>query len=147
MRNGLGFTTRTARHASLARSVFPRSGAAAAPAGPATSKVVWVYAVTADLDAHQVSGLTGVAGEPVRVVSEAGIGAVVGSVNDAVFGEESLTSLLTDLTSVEEVGRAHHKVIASTASAGPVVPLRPPTTYPDDPPTPLLPAPPRPHPP
>jgi hypothetical protein len=60
------------------------------------------------------------------------IGAVVGSVDDAVFGEESLTSLLTDLTSVETVGRAHHKVIASTASAGPVVPLRLATTYPDD---------------
>jgi hypothetical protein len=132
MSNGLGFTTRKERQASLARLVFGRSGAAAAPAGPATSKAVWVYAVTADLAADQVSGLTGVAGEPVRVVSEAGIGAVVGSVNDSVFGEESLTSLLTDLTSVEEVGRAHHKVIASTASAGPVVPLRLATTYPDD---------------
>src|SRR5260221_13620566 len=30
------------------------------------------------------------------------------------------------------VGLAHHKVIASTASAGPVVPLRLATTYPDD---------------
>src|SRR5258706_9465526 len=99
MRNGLGFTTRKKRQASLARLVFRRSGAAAAPAGPATSKVVWVYAVTADLAADQVSGLTGVGGEPVRVVSEAGIGAGVGSVNDAVFGEEALTGLPTHLTS------------------------------------------------
>lgn len=113
--------------------------------GSAASEVVWVYAVTADLDTDQISGLTGVAGEPVRLVSEPDdadpegrspgsprIGAVVGSVDDAVFGQKSLTSLLTDLTSVETVGRAHHKVIASTASAGPVVPLRLATTYPDD---------------
>src|SRR5262249_28762827 len=113
--------------------------------GSAASEVVWVYAVTADLDTDQISGLTGVAGEPVRVVSEPDdadpegrspgsprIGAVVGSVDDAVFGQKSLTSLRTDLTSVETVGRAHHKVIASTASAGPVVPLRLATTYPDD---------------
>jgi Gas vesicle synthesis protein GvpL/GvpF len=140
VRNGLRSTTRRERHGGRARSVFRRS----APDGSA-SEVVWVYAVTADLDADQICGLTGVAGEPVRVVSEADdagpggrppgaprIGAVVGSVDDAVFGEESLTSLLTDLTSVETVGRAHHKVIASTASAGPVVPLRLATTYPDD---------------
>jgi hypothetical protein len=100
--------------------------------GSAASEVVWVYAVTADLDADQICGLTGVAGEPVRVVTEGILGAVVGSVDDAVFGEESLTSLLTDVTSVETVGRAHHRVIASTASAGPVVPLRLATTYPDD---------------
>jgi hypothetical protein len=96
------------------------------------SKVVWVYAVTTDLDAGRISGLTGVAGEPVRVVTEAGLDAVVGSVNGAVFGEKSLTSLLTDISSVETVGRAHHEVIASAASEGPVVPLRLATTYPDD---------------
>src|SRR5260370_17805887 len=72
--------------------------APAVPAGPAASEVVWVYAVTADLDADQISGLTGVAGEPVRVVTEAGLGAVVGSVHDTVFREDSLTSLLPALT-------------------------------------------------
>lgn len=104
----------------------------AAPNVSAASEVVWVYAVTANLDADQITGLTGVAGEPIRVISEAGLGAVVGSVDDTVFGKALLTSLLTDLTSVETVGRAHHKVIASTASAGPVVPVRLATTYPDD---------------
>src|SRR5215470_16257210 len=95
----------SARLASL-RTITPtaveeRSGAAAvngegeASEGSAASEVVWVYAVTADLDTDQISGLTGVAPR---------IGAVVGSVDDAVFGEESLTSLLTDLTSVETVG-------------------------------------------
>jgi len=132
VKNSLMSTTRKARHGTQARPVFRSPAAPAVPAGPAASEVVWVYAVTADLDADQISGLTGVAGEPVRVVTEAGLGAVVGSVDDTVFGEYSLTSLLTDLTTVEMVGRAHHKVIASTASAGPVVPLRLATTYPDD---------------
>src|SRR5260370_16726090 len=104
--------------------------APAVPAGPAASEVVWVYAVTADLDADQISGLTGVAGEPVRVVTEAGLGAVVGSVDDTVFGEYSLTSLLTDLTTVQMAPPAHHKVIASTPSAAPAVPPSPPTTSP-----------------
>src|SRR5258707_14953842 len=125
-------TTRKGWPGRLARPGFRRAAAAVAPADPAASQVVWVYAVTADLGAEHLSGLTGVAGEPVRVVTEAGLGAVVGSVDQAVFGEESLTSLLTDLATVEMVGRAHHQVIASTASAGPVVPLRLATTYPDD---------------
>lgn len=81
---------------------------------------------------YQVCGLTGVAGEPVRVVTESGLGAVVGSVNDKQFGEQSRGRLLANLTRIEMVGRAHHKVVASTASAGPVVSLRLATTYPDD---------------
>src|SRR5258708_1173270 len=48
MRNGLGFTTRKARHASLARSVFPRSGAAAAPPAPAPPTASWAYPVPPD---------------------------------------------------------------------------------------------------
>jgi hypothetical protein len=125
-------TTRKAWPGRLSRPGFRRAAAAVAPADPAAGTVVWIYAVTPDFGAQPLSGVTGVAGEPVRVVTEAGLAAVVGSVDRAVFGEESLTSLLTDLATVEMVGRAHHQVIASTASAGPVVPLRLATTYPDD---------------
>ena len=132
MKNVLRSTTRKAWPGRLARPGFRRAAAAVAPADPAERTVVWVYAVTPDFGAQPLSGVTGVAGEPVRVVTEAGLAAVVGSVDQAVFGEESLTSLLTDLATVEMVGRAHHQVIASTASAGPVVPLRLATTYPDD---------------
>jgi hypothetical protein len=99
------------------------------------SKVVWVYAVIAHLDPGQLSGLTGVGGEPVRAVAEADLNAVVGSVDAAAFGEGSLTNLLTDLANIERIGRAHHQVVASVASVGSdghVVPLRLATVYPDD---------------
>jgi hypothetical protein len=79
-----------------------------------------------------LSGLTGVGGEPVRAVAEAGLNAVVGSVDAAAFGGGSLTNLLTDLANIETIGREHHQVVASVASDGAVVPLRLATVYPDD---------------
>jgi hypothetical protein len=91
-----------------------------------------VYAVTADLDPDQLGHLTGVGGQPVRAVTEAGLSAVVSSVDVDAFGERSLPHLLGDLTNIEIIGRAHHEVIAWLASDGPVVPLRLATIYPDD---------------
>jgi hypothetical protein len=91
-----------------------------------------VYAVTADLDPEQLCHLTGVGGHPVRAVAEADLSAVVGSVDAAEFGERSLSSLLANPLNIETIGRAHHQVIASVASDGPVVPLRLATIYPDD---------------
>lgn len=96
------------------------------------NKVVWVYAVTMDFDPVQLSGLTGVGGEPVRTVTEADLSAVVGSVDAAAFGENSLASLLADPASIETIGRAHNDVVAGVASDAPVVPLRLATIYPDD---------------
>jgi hypothetical protein len=96
------------------------------------SEVVWVYAVAAHLDPGQLSGLTGVGGEPVRAVAEAGLSAVVGSVDAAAFGDSSFPNLLADVASIETIGRAHHQVVASVGSDGPVVPLRLATVYPDD---------------
>jgi hypothetical protein len=92
--------------------------------------VVWVYAVAADHTAGRLAGVTGVAGEPVRAVSAAGLSAVVGTIGGATG--RPLASLLAGLTAIEEAGRAHHKVIARLAEAGPVVPLRFATVYPDD---------------
>jgi hypothetical protein len=94
--------------------------------------VVWVYAITDDLKPGQLAGLTGVAGESVRAVTEAGLTAVVGSVDARAFGEEARTSLLSDLASIERLGRAHHQVIACVAAEGPVLPLRLATVYPGD---------------
>ncbi len=108
------------------------------PAGPASavvpdgSEVVWVYAVTTDLDPARLSGLTGVAGEPVRLVTEGSLAAVVGSVSDTPFGERTLPGLLADLSAIEKAGRAHHQVISRVAEHGPVLPLRLATVYADD---------------
>jgi hypothetical protein len=40
--------------------------------------VVWVYAITDDLKPGQLAGLTGVAGESVRAVTEAGLADLTG---------------------------------------------------------------------
>jgi hypothetical protein len=98
----------------------------------AEQEVVWVYAVAAGLDPGQLSGLSGVGGEPVRAVAEAGLHAVVGSVDAGAFGESSIASMLGDLANIEAIGRAHHEVVASIAAESPVVPLRLATVYPDD---------------
>jgi len=97
-----------------------------------TSKVVWVYAVASRLDSERLSGLAGVGGEPVRTISEADIHAVVGSVDAASFGENSIAGMLGDLADIEPIGRAHHEVVATIAAESPVVPLRLATIYPDD---------------
>jgi hypothetical protein len=101
--------------------------------GPAGDRVVWVYAITGDAGPREFQGLSGVGGERVRVVADAGLAAVVGSVEARAFGEEALASLLGGLDNIERVGRAHHQVIArAAAGGGPVLPLRLATVYPDD---------------
>ena len=98
----------------------------------AAGHVVWVYAITDGLAPDQLAGLTGVGGEEVRAVTEAGLTAVVGSVDARRFGEQARSDLMSDLPSIERLGRAHHQVIACVAADGPVLPLRLATVYPDD---------------
>jgi DNA-binding NarL/FixJ family response regulator len=68
----------------------------------------------------------------VRAVAEAGLIAVVGSVDARTFGEQALAPLLADLTRIERLGRAHHQVIVCIAATGPVLPLRLATVCRDD---------------
>jgi hypothetical protein len=129
--------TRKARSGGPARSVLCRSRPAesareAAPAHPDDNQVIWVYAVTTDLSPRLLSGLSGVAGEPIRVVTETGLSAVVGTVSDSTRSGKPLTNLLVGLTAIEKAGRAHHEVIAWLAEDRPVLPLRLATVYPDD---------------
>jgi len=134
MKKGLLSQTRKALNGRVAKSVFCgcRTAEAAQPAGrPDANEVVWVYAVTTDVDTGQLSGVTGVGGEPVRAVTEAGLSAVVGTVTDKDHGKP-LTRLLVGLTAIETAGRAHHQVIASLAEDNPVLPVRLATVYPDD---------------
>jgi len=100
------------------------------PRRDVSDAVVWIYAVVADQTASRLAEVTGVAGEPVRAVSTAGLSAVVGTVGEATGSP--LASLLAGLAAIETSGRAHHDVIAHLAQAGPVVPLRFATVYPDD---------------
>jgi len=118
----------TARNNRIRRSLGHRQ---ASQDGP-VRHVVWVYAITDDLKPEQLAGLTGVGGEQVRAVTEGTLTAIAGSVDARSFGEEARTSLLSDLASIERLGRAHHQVIAYVAAESPVLPLRLATVYPDD---------------
>jgi hypothetical protein len=120
-------------------SVTTRSSKARRPLGPhrpgqgrSAGQVVWVYAITDGLLPDQLSGLTGVAGERIRAVTEGSLTAIVGSVDAGKFGEHARPTLLSDLASIERIGRAHHQVIACVATDGPVLPLRLATVYEDD---------------
>lgn len=98
------------------------------------AEATWLYAVTtADAaGAGAPAGLTGVAGEPVRVVEGAGLAAVVGSVPRGDFDERALRAHLEDLRWLERAARAHHRVIDAAAGTGRVIPLRFATLYHDD---------------
>lgn len=119
------FLRRTARFA-------PAAVTLAVPGAEPEHQVIWVYAIAARPDPDHLERLTGVGGEEVRTVAQAGLHAVVGSVDAATFGEDRLPSVLADLSNIELIGRVHHEVIESVAADSPVVPLRLATIYPDD---------------
>jgi hypothetical protein len=93
---------------------------------------VWLYAVAGERDPFPLDGVTGVAGEPVRVVRWAGLAAVVGTVGLDEFGEEGLRHNLEDLDWLAGVARAHDAVVHAVTRLGPAVPLRLATVYRDD---------------
>jgi gas vesicle protein GvpL/GvpF len=96
------------------------------------SGVVWLYAVTAADARPDTTGLSGVAGEPVRAVTVDPLAAVVGTVPTADFAEEPLKEHLEDLRWLEAAARAHHGVIDTVFHGGDVVPLQFATVYHDD---------------
>lgn len=92
-----------------------------------------MYAVTdAEFDGHGAEDMTGVAGEPVRLVGGSGLTAVVGSVPLEGFGEAALTRNFEDMAWLEAVARAHDAVVSRVARERPVVPLRLATVCLDD---------------
>lgn len=100
----------------------------------AENLLTWVYAVVAeaDLDCAVLAGLTGAGGEQVRLIVEAGLGAVAGSVDAGAFGEDALERRLSEPAELELIVRAHHNVIATVAAACPALPLRLATVYLDE---------------
>ncbi len=96
----------------------------------------WVYAVGRQLQPAP-AGLSGVAGQPVRLVPTAGPGhgglaAAVSTVPLADFGAVALRRHLEDLGWLEATARAHHQVIEAVAAGQPVIPMRLATLYRDD---------------
>jgi hypothetical protein len=101
--------------------------------------IVYAYAVlrrTPEAD-EAVTGLRGVAGEPIHLVESADPGpqlaAAVGPVPAADFAEAPLKAHLEDLSWLESTARAHHTVVATLAGLGDaVLPLRLATVYRDE---------------
>lgn len=91
---------------------------------------VWAYAIFPDDSGDErVAGLVGVAGEPVRVISGAGLAAAVGTVGLDEFGEEALRRNLENLDWLGVKARAHDAVVSTLARSGPVIPVRMTTVY------------------
>jgi hypothetical protein len=99
---------------------------------PDDARGVWVYAVAQQVPAACLSQLTGVAGEPVRVIDGVGLAAVAGDVRLAEYGEAALRRNLEDLDWLGSTARAHHQVIDTVARQVPIVPMRLATVYRDD---------------
>jgi hypothetical protein len=95
----------------------------------AETRGVWVYAVTGTAGVSSPGAARGVAGGPVRAVTEAGLTAIVEDVPLDAFGESALRRNLEDLAWLETAARAHHRVIDAAARDGPVVPMRLATVY------------------
>jgi hypothetical protein len=94
----------------------------------------WVYAVLPD-GAWKVAESElplGVAGEPVRLVSQADLCAAVGSVSADEVSEETMRNHLADSAWVERAVRRHHAVVSALCQAAVAVPFRLGTVYHDD---------------
>jgi hypothetical protein len=91
----------------------------------------WVYAVVPASTAS-LPGVTGVADEPVRLVTHGDIAAVTGSVDAADVDEEAWRRRLNDLAWLERAARSHHRVVARYFETAPTVPFRLATVYHDD---------------
>ncbi|QYN38094.1 GvpL/GvpF family gas vesicle protein [Pseudonocardia sp. DSM 110487] len=99
-------------------------------------QAVWAYAVTrssgsGDL-ARDLRGLTGVDGEPVRMVHQGDLAAIVGSVDGEVFAAQALHRNFEDLDWLAGTARAHDAVVSAVARHGAMVPLRLATIFRDD---------------
>lgn len=92
----------------------------------------WVYAVAEGVAPDLLTGVRGVAGEPLRTTGAHGLTAVVGTVPLAEFGEDALRRNLEDLDWLARVAHAHDAVVATLAGVVPAVPFRMATVYFDD---------------
>jgi hypothetical protein len=102
------------------------------PATTGPDAGVWLHGVVAEAAPATLSGITGIAGTPVRAVSVAGLVAVVSDAPLAEYGEEALRRKLEDLAWLERAARTHHAVVDALSRAGAVVPARLATVYRDD---------------
>ncbi|GAA4547311.1 GvpL/GvpF family gas vesicle protein [Pseudonocardia xishanensis] len=94
-------------------------------------ELVWLYAVRL-AGAEGAPAGPGVDGEAPRLVAEAELAAVVGTVAAGRFDEAGMAAAMEDLGRLEQLARAHHDVVVRAAAEVPVAPVRLATLYRDD---------------
>jgi len=87
-----------------------------------TDTGVYLYAITPET--VRGDGLTGIGQAPVYAITHRGLAAHASAVPLDRFGEEPLRRNLEDLDWVEEVARAHHRVVSALAAEGATAPVR-----------------------
>ncbi|MFE5262990.1 GvpL/GvpF family gas vesicle protein [Streptomyces coelicoflavus] len=92
----------------------------------------YVYAVCRPFDAALQAQLTGVAGDPPRLLPHGDLVAVVSHVPEADFGEEALRAHLEDLDWLTATARAHQQVVDALTAVTTPLPLRLATVFRDD---------------
>ncbi|MFF5157632.1 GvpL/GvpF family gas vesicle protein [Streptomyces sp. NPDC000348] len=92
----------------------------------------YVYAVCRPYGTPLQAQLTGVGGDPPRLLSHHGLVAVVSHVPEADFAEEPLRAHLEDLDWLTGVARAHQGVIDALTTVTTPLPLRLGTVFRDD---------------
>ncbi|MFE7931588.1 GvpL/GvpF family gas vesicle protein [Streptomyces sp. NPDC057456] len=92
----------------------------------------YVYAVCHPLGAPLQAALSGVAGDPPRLLTHRGLIAVVSHVPERDFGQEPLRRRLEDLDWLTETARAHQQVIDALTAVTTPLPLRLATVFRDD---------------
>ncbi|MER7014479.1 GvpL/GvpF family gas vesicle protein [Saccharopolyspora sp. NPDC000359] len=94
--------------------------------------MTYVYGIMPDPGTDATPDVLGVGGAAVRVVREAGLAALVSTVDAAEFGEEPLRTNLEDLQWLEATARAHNQVLLVAAPGAAVAPFGLATVYFDD---------------
>ncbi|MFF4587413.1 GvpL/GvpF family gas vesicle protein [Streptomyces sp. NPDC001388] len=92
----------------------------------------YVYAVCRPLGAPLQADLTGVAGDPPRLLTHHGLIAVVSHVPERDFSEEPLRRHLEDLDWLSATARAHQQVVDALTAVTTPLPLRLATVFRDD---------------
>lgn len=92
----------------------------------------YVYAVCRPFGTPLQAQLTGVGGDPPRLLAHHGLVAVVSHVPEADFGEAPLRTHLEDLDWLTAVARAHQGVIDALTTVTTPLPLRLATVFRDD---------------
>ncbi|MFE2048704.1 GvpL/GvpF family gas vesicle protein [Streptomyces sp. NPDC059459] len=92
----------------------------------------YVYAVCRPFGAALQAQLTGVAGDPPRLLPHGDLVAVVSHVPEADFSEEALRAHLEDLDWLSGTARAHQQVIDALTAVTTPLPLRLATVFRDD---------------